>query len=340
MEKVYNYDPIPADIDSSKSHHVLGAQTALWAEYIYEEWLSEYRMYPRALALAELTWTNKELKDYKDFERRLNNQMVRMDGHDINYYIPLPEGPTSQVAFLDSTILEFNTQRPVDRIVYTLDGSTPNLESAVYEKPLAFTESGELKIASILPQGKMSTIRTVRVEKQELSPATSPDQVTQGLVTKTAYGKFLNTSALEGVEEWTQRSLDSLSQVNTTLHWGFVIDENRFRAEIIEGHVNIPEDGVYYFSSDQDQIWIDDELVVNNDGFVKRFSQNDGSMALAKGLHKIKVIYLNNVYRGWASDWNTVEVKIRKSTQADFKPITSEMIFNPDIRDQKLLTAK
>lgn len=339
LEKVYNYDPIPSGIDSAKIHHVLGAQTALWAEYIYEEWLSEYRMYPRALALAELTWTANDKKDYKDFERRLNNQMVRMDGHDINYYIPLPEGPTSHVAFLDSAVLEFNTPRPVDRMVYTLDGSIPDLESAVYEKPLVFMESGELKIASILPQGKMSTVRTIVIDKQELAPAIAPEMVSNGLVTKTAYGKFLNTSALDGIDHWEQRSLDSLSQVNTTLHWGFVIDENRFRAEIIEGHIDIPEDGVYYFSSNQDQVWIDDDLVVNNDGFVKRFSQNDGSKALAKGLHKLRVIYLNNVFRGWASDWNTVEVQIRKSTHDDFRPITSEMIYRPDTRDQKLITS-
>lgn len=327
IKKVYNYEPIPADIDSSKAHHVLGAQTTLWSEYIYEEELSEYRMYPRAIALAELTWTAKDKKDYTDFERRLNNQMVRLDGHDMDYYIPMPEGPTSQIAFIDSAILEFKTPRPVDRMVYTTDGSEPNLDSRVYQEPLVFSTDATLKIASVLPQGKMSRIRTISIEKQELSAAVETKALKQGLITKTAYGKFLNTGDLEEVTEWQEKPLDSLSQANTTLYWGFVIDENQFRAEVIEGYINIPEDGVYFFSSNQDQVWIDDALVINNDGYVKRFSQNDGSKALAQGFHKLKVIYLNNVYRGWASDWNTIEVQIRKSTHEDFQPITADMTF-------------
>lgn len=337
IEKVYNYEPIPADIDSSKAHHVLGAQTTMWSEYIYQEELSEYRMYPRALALAELTWTNKEQKDYKDFERRLNNQMVRLDGHDINYYIPMPEGPTGQIAFVDSAVLEFNTPRPVDRMVYTLDGSEPNLSSTIYSEPLVFESDATVKIASVLPQGKMSRSRTIKVEKQSYAPALEPEQVKPGLVTQTAYGNFLSTADLEGVKEWGEKSLDSLSQANTTLYWGFVIDENRFRAEVIEGYIDIPEEGVYFFASNLDQVWIDDQLVINNDGFVKRFSQNDGSMALAKGMHKLKVIYLNNVFRGWASDWNTVEVKFRKSTDEAFEPIAADMLY----RDAKaeLLTS-
>ena len=337
IEKVYNYEPIPVGIDSNKAHHVLGAQTTLWSEYIYQEKLSEYRMYPRALALAELTWTQKDQKDYKDFERRLNNQMVRMDGHQIDYYIPLPEGPTSQIAFIDSAVLEFKTPRPVDRMVYTTDGSDPNANSKSYDEPLILKENKTIKIASVLPQGKMSRIRTIEVEKQELTPATDKSNINTGLLAKTAYGKFLNTEDLKEVETWKERSLDSLSQANTTLYWGFVIDENQFRAEIIEGYIDIPEDGVYFFSSNQDQVWIDDELVINNDGFVKRFSQNDGSKALAKGYHKLKVIYLNNVYRGWASDWNTIEVKIRKSTDPDFQSITAGMIYQSN--EEVLLTS-
>lgn len=339
LEKVYSYEPIPADIDPSKAHHVLGAQTAMWSEYIYEESLSEYRMYPRVIALAELTWTDKDKKDYKDFERRINNQMVRMDGHDIDYYIPLPEGPTSHVAFVDSAVLEFNTPRPVDRIVYTLNGSEPNLSSEIYTQPLVFTEDATVKIASVLAQDKLSSIRAIKVEKQTLAPAVLAEQVSSGLVSKTAQGNFLNTRDLEGIENWVEKSIDSLSQANQTLHWGFVIDENRFRAEVIEGYIDIPEDGIYFFSSNQDQVWIDDALVINNDGYVKRFSQNDGSKALAKGLHKLKVIYLNNVYRGWASDWNTIEVKYRKSTHEGFSPITADMLYRDGSGKKELLTS-
>ena len=38
-------------------------------------------------------------------------------------------------------------------------------------------------------------------------------------------------------------------------------------AAIAEGYINIPEDGVYYLSSRMEQVWIDNKLVINNEGF-------------------------------------------------------------------------
>ena len=326
-EKIYNYEPVPKGIAPDKAHHILGAQTTMWTEYVYEESQTEYRMYPRVLALAELTWTEASQKDYSDFELRLNNQMVRLDGKSIDYYIPLPEGPTSNIAFIDSTVLSFTTNRPVDKIIFSTDGKELKNNFKVYSAPLVFKENTTLKIASVLPHGKMSTVRTINIYQQALAPSTKATKLTSGLRTKTSYGKFLNTSELNEIKLWEKSTIDSLSQVNTPLHWGFEVDEEQFRAVITEGFVNIPEDGVYFFSSDHDQVWIDDKLVINNDGFTKRFSQNDGSKALAKGLHKIKIIYINNVFKGWASDWTNAEVLYRISSSKEFQPVTANMMF-------------
>lgn len=53
-------------------------------------------------------------------------------------------------------------------------------------------------------------------------------------------------------------------------------------AAIATGYVNIPEDGVYYISSDLEEVWIDGKLMVNNGGEVKRFSRHDTSAAWQK----------------------------------------------------------
>ena len=66
-----------------------------------------------------------EGKDYKDFERRIDNALVRLDCHGINYHIPQPEQPGGSinfVAFTDKATLEFKTTRPV-KVVGTTDGS-------------------------------------------------------------------------------------------------------------------------------------------------------------------------------------------------------------------------
>ena len=145
LSRVYAYNPVPDTLAATgKAMFIKGVQTNLWSEYMYCPDLVEYRAYPRVLALAEIGWTSLSRKDYKDFERRLNNALVRLDELNINYHIPLPEQPGGScnfVAFTDSVSLEFKTTRPVE-MVYTTDGSEPTLKSEVYTKPIVFTESG------------------------------------------------------------------------------------------------------------------------------------------------------------------------------------------------------
>jgi hexosaminidase len=324
-ESMYNYEPIPSAIEPEKANHILGAQANMWTEYIYNEASAEYQIYPRILALAELTWTDKNKKNYSDFERRLNDQLIRLDGHHINYYIPQPEGPTSQIAFTDKVTLSFSTTLPVERIVYTTDGSAPNIKSTIYEKPLDFTQHTVLKIASIMPQGKMSSIRTITIEKQSYLPSTIVAAAKQGLKCNVAYGYFLKTADIHSIKNWNSSIVDSMAQANTTLCWGTMIDPTNFKAVELSGYIEIPEDGVYFFSSNQDQVWIDDKLLINNDGEVKRDSRRDGSVALAKGKHHLKIIYLNNIVGGWPSDWNIIQLNYRNAKEKAFKKVEPSM---------------
>jgi len=60
-----------------------------------------------------------------------------------------------------------------------------------------------------------------------------------------------------------------------------------------EGLIQITEDGVYDFFTDSDdgsQLFIDDNLVVDNDG-LHGMQMEEGDIPLSKGLHKIRVTY-------------------------------------------------
>jgi len=63
LERVYSY--LPPD-DSL----VLGIQGNLWAEYVPTPQHSEYMLWPREMAIAELGWTKTNHKDYADFRKR------------------------------------------------------------------------------------------------------------------------------------------------------------------------------------------------------------------------------------------------------------------------------
>lgn len=330
LEKTYSYDPIPDTLVAmGKSNYILGVQGNTWSEYMYDEAKRDYMVFPRILAVAEIGWTNLDRKDYKDFERRIENAYVRLDGHAINYHIPQPEQPNGScnfVAFTDKASLEFKTTRPI-KMVYTLDGSEPTPVSTAYTAPIEITETTTLKIASVLPSGKMSPIRTIQVEKQSLAPAKEVAKTTPGLNMEVTDGMYLNVKELEAAQKETKKSvIKDLKEIRSVVKTSESMRGVNQYAAVATGYVNIPEDGVYFISSDLEEVWIDGKLLVNNGGEVKRFSRHDSSVALAKGLHEIKAVFLGHIIGGWPSNWNDGSIKLRKSDAKEFTAITPEML--------------
>lgn len=330
LEKTYSYNPIPKVLmENGKSNFIKGVQCNIWSEYMYNTDIMEYRMYPRLLALAEVAWSQLDRKDYTDFARRINNAYVRLDGHKINYHIPMPEQPNGScnfVAFTDHASLTFTTTRPI-KMVYTLDGSEPTAQSKEYVAPIELSNSALLKICSVLPSGKTSTVRTIKVEKQSLAPAKTADTSKSGLELKYTPGTFFNVDEVNNnAKSWNSKVIKKISDIRDQSKLVNKEFGKTDYAAVATGYVNIPEDGVYYFSSNNEEVWIDGKLLINNKGEVKRFSHNDSSMALAKGLHEIKVVFLSNIIGGWPSTWDDGNVLIRRADQTKFEPISSEQL--------------
>lgn len=333
MEKTYAYNPIPDTLAKlDLGNHIRGVQCNLWAEYLYNDTLREYRYYPRVMALAEVAWSPLEKKDYADFCRRLNNTYVRLDMHDATYHIPLPEQPNGScnfVAFVDSAVLEFTTSRPV-KIVYSTDGSDLTANSTEYVAPIIIKDNTLLKIASVLPSGKLSRVREITVEKQEYAPAVEVENVAEGLKMHNVAGMFLNVAELEKATGKAERDtvISKLVDIRSVANFGEPLNGYDNYASIAEGYIQIDEDGVYYFSTDNEEFWIDGVKLIDNSGEVKRFSRNDKSVSLAKGLHPIKIVYLGHIIGGWPSVWNDGKVEMRRSDQEKFEKIDGRIFFN------------
>lgn len=329
LEKVYTYDPIPTEIEEDKKKHILGMQGNLWTEYAKEDKTKEYLLYPRIIAIAETNWTQKENKNYGAFLDKLNNIYEILNHYDINYHIPLPEGPTSdKIAFIDSTTVSFKTTHPV-KMVYTTDGTDPNATSATYTEPLSFTENTELKIASILDNGKMSKIRKLSITKESPLPPVAMENVKlpEGLVMEEVKGYFNTIDDVQNNSKGQTSVIKNIKNANITYDWGHELNEDNFKAVFLNGYIDIVEDGVYYFASSQDQVWIADQLVIDYKEPIKKHLK-ESSIALQKGKHKLKIVYLNNIAKGWATDWNTVELKYRKASDVDYREVDENMIFH------------
>nr|WP_321453317.1 family 20 glycosylhydrolase [uncultured Carboxylicivirga sp.] len=319
LEEVYGYEPVPSDIGPDKEQHILGAQGNVWTEYMYTPDLVEYRVYPRILALAEVNWTAKDQRDYDSFVYRLDNLHRRMDLHHINYHIPLPEGPVDKMVFVDNIKLKFSNTRNLD-MVYTTDGTKPTEFSNFYQKPLIFASNKTIKIATMLNTGKMSPVRTIRLIKSDYINAVKPESAEYGLMEAYTVGHFLRTEELDNVIDWTNR-INSMKPDKEMKRDGH---ENE-RASVFTGYLNVPEDGIYEFSTNLDQFSIANQLLIDNNGEVKRFSRHNSTIALRKGKHPVKLVYLNNITGGWPQAWNGPQVQFRLWGDDEFTTVSADM---------------
>ena len=149
LKKIYNYEPIPYELDSVQSKYILGVQANVWSEYLDSKQKAEYTMFPRMLALAETAWSSKENRDYIDFLSRLRQHYTlfkKLNIHAANVFDEItytigknPDG---------KTLINLNSTLPNGIIHYTTNGTAPGLHTPVYHEALT-VEKGETVKAAV-----------------------------------------------------------------------------------------------------------------------------------------------------------------------------------------------
>jgi hexosaminidase len=91
LSQMYAFNPMPTNVPPELQMHVIGAQGNLWTEWVPNLKHMEYMTFPRACALAEVTWSGQDSRNWDDFLRRLQIQMQRFDELNINYRHAPPE---------------------------------------------------------------------------------------------------------------------------------------------------------------------------------------------------------------------------------------------------------
>ncbi|MFW0716833.1 beta-N-acetylhexosaminidase [Pedobacter sp. N23S346] len=82
---VYNYEPVPTELNAAQAKYIWGGQGCLWSEYITNPAKVQYQLFPRLDALSEVLWSPKEKRNYTDFQKRLKTQFKRYDLMGITY---------------------------------------------------------------------------------------------------------------------------------------------------------------------------------------------------------------------------------------------------------------
>ena len=154
VEKVYSYEPMPADLTDDEKEHIFGVQANIWTEYIPTFSQVEYMALPRYAALSEVQWS-KAPKDYKAFVKRVPQLVNQYKANGYNYATHVfdvqgnlatdPEG---------HTIVATMTTADDAPVYYTLDGTEPTEESALYEGPISLDKTTKIKAVAIRKDGK------------------------------------------------------------------------------------------------------------------------------------------------------------------------------------------
>lgn len=85
LSRVYEYEPIPSELNAEEAKRVLGAQGNVWTEYIKNPKQFEYMAFPRTCALAEVVWTPATGRDYDRFLSALKTHLQRLQILDVNF---------------------------------------------------------------------------------------------------------------------------------------------------------------------------------------------------------------------------------------------------------------
>lgn len=293
LDSVYSFNPTQG-LDSAQAKHILGAQANTWTEYIPTEQHLEYMLFPRLCAMAEVLWSPKEKRNYIDFIGRMDKHYHRLDNKNIRYRVDVPTGFYPFNRFLsDTTTVSLHCDIPSAVVRYTLDGSVPDKNSDVYVKPfqLSLTQKQQIIAKSFLSNGKSSALLTGRFERTQLLKGKEVKQAKKGLA-YSYYDKVFSSAASINGKPSKSGTVDSIQLpdcADSKAEW-FALE--------YKGYLKIDKSELYTFYLNADDgalLFIDDQLVVDNDGF--HYAQEKvGNIALAEGYHSIRLAYFEGKY--------------------------------------------
>lgn len=289
LEKVYAFEPVPAELSAMQARHILGAQANLWAEYIATPAQVEYMVYPRALALSEVLWSPAAARDWSDFIGRLPVALRTLDGLRVNYRIPDVAGlEGDHVTLEDSAVVTLVA--PENALIrYTTDTTVPNATSPMYTGPITLhlgATPTTVTARLFTSDGRMGAPRSARWKKAEWQAAERADTtgLTAGLAYTYAEGRADSAAAVATLA--TTRT----GTVPTVQLRGDERDE-RF-AVTLDGWLRVPTEGLVEFalsSDDGSVLWIDGQKVIDNDGYHGP-DPRQGMAALRGGMHRVRVV--------------------------------------------------
>lgn len=196
-----------------------------------------------------------------------------------------PEITADFYIFVDEIAVAVTSDRENVEVRYTLDGSIPQANSLLADAPIRLTETTTVSARCFRNGEAVSASAQAKFTKVSPIPAIKIENRSPGI--QFAY--------FEGDWDWLP-DFDLINPVKTGVLPNFNFsprNEEEHCGFQYTGFIKIPADDIYGFYTDSDdgsQLFIGDQLVVDNDG-LHGMQEKSGVIALAAGFHPIRVTF-------------------------------------------------
>lgn len=162
LNQTYKFDPIPEGADAK---YILGGQTNLWTEQIYNIRQAEYMTWPRSFAVAESVWSPKENKDWDKFISKIEDHFVRFDYAKTKYSPAMYDPIVKVIREGENYFVELTTEISGLDIYTSFDSSTPDNFYPKYTEPqLVPKDASIMRIITYRGEKPIGRLMSIPVE--------------------------------------------------------------------------------------------------------------------------------------------------------------------------------
>lgn len=298
-QMVYNYEPQSKELSPQEAEYILGAQGNIWAEKVPNALHLQYMVYPRALAVAELTWSSKANKNINLFEYKMKQQYGYFKLWNLNARLPNIVGVDNIVT--NSNQFGLVLQYPLlgAQIRYSVNGKMPDSNAKAQEFPVNISamlkDSLVLKTYTTWTLNKQHIFQVATIKHANIT-ASNVDQA--GLIPGLSYelikSKETNFAKLDTTVIATS------AVVNTTNPMVLPVTDGDLTWVKMSGYLKIDVDGDYELTSGFEvspALFLDGKPVIykNKNTYVE---PQKALLHLKKGVYNLSGYYIaDNINR-------------------------------------------
>lgn len=286
LQKLYEFDPVPAGLSAEQRQLILGVQANHWAEWIPSFQRLQFMNVPRLLALSEVAWRPENDRNWEEFRTRLIRHFPRLDAMKINYRPLDLTGIHTVNAFVGKHEVNWKHPLPAIEIYYTTDGSMPTRESKRYNGPFIVSETTDFTLRFYRPDKTAAGTLKVTYRKEEFRKGEQPENLQSGLKCEWHEAVVNRCHKIDSIP---------VKEVYVTEDITVPAGVGGKRGLIYSGYLKIEREDIYTFtlgSDDGSMFYIGNEVIVDNDGAHGPVTLT-GQKALSTGYHPIKLYYFD-----------------------------------------------